>query len=134
MADNIIANSFYSYARLGLQRQSLSIIDMHKRIVICCCACDENSEKVESETSKGMLAVYDTLRLLAFSGRTNEIHAVYAVYFSTHGRKPKKNELQLRVLRHAYDQNCDARTVYRRLSYAKKLFSFIYNFNNTEIL
>lgn len=134
MTDNIACNSFYSYARLGLHKQKLSIIDMHKRIVICCCPRDENSEKVESETSRRILTVYDTLRLLGFMGRNNEIRAMYAVYFSTNGRKPKKNELHLRVLRHAYEQNCDERTVYRRLNYGKKLFNYIYNSSNTECL
>jgi len=134
MNDNIAVNSFFLYAGLGLEKSNLSIIEVHKRIIDSCCFCVENADKRVTETSKRLLAVYDTMRLLGFLGRQNETLAVYAIYFSTHGRKPRKNELHLRVLRHAYEQSCDIRTVYRQLRYAKKLFDFVYNHNNNENL
>jgi len=132
MYDNIAVNSFFSYARLGLERQQLSNIEMYKRIIVCCSRCSDRNNGDEMETVKRLFAVYDTLRLLNYAGRKDELRAIYAIYFATHGRKPRKNEIHLRALHHAFERNCDIRTVYRRLNYSKRLFNSIYSFKNTE--
>lgn len=68
-----------------------------------------------------MLAVADTLRLLAILGRREAADAVRAVYFVGRGRRPRRNEISHRVRRFAADRYLDERTVYRRLSEAKHL-------------
>ena len=69
-----------------------------------------------------MLAVYDTLRLLTYEGRREELRAVRAVYFARAGRCLRRNDISLRVQRFAIENYMDARTVYRRLARVKSLY------------
>lgn len=108
-----IIASFRKYSRLGLANEKLSPFDAYDRIRG---VCKNKSEALD------LLAVYDTMRLLRISNKTEVIKAVYAVYFGSLGKKPKKNEISDRVLRHATENYCDERTVYRQLEYAKKLY------------
>ena len=109
----IIISSFRKYSRLGLASKKLSPFDAYDRIRG---VCSNKSEALD------LLAVYDTMRLLRISNKTEIIKAVYAVYFCGLGKKPKKNEISDRVLRHATENYCDERTVYRQLEYARKLY------------
>jgi hypothetical protein len=108
-----IVSSFRKYSRLGLANDKLSPFDAYDRIRG---VCKNKSEALD------LLAVYDTMRLLRISNKTEVIKAVYAVYFGMSGKKPKKNEISERVLRHASENYCDERTVYRQLEYARKLY------------
>ena len=108
-----IIASFRKYSRLGLANEKLSPFDAYDRIRG---VCKNKSEALD------LLAVYDTMRLLRISNKTEVIKAVYAVHFGSLGKKPKKNEISDRVLRHATENYCDERTVYRQLEYAKKLY------------
>ena len=106
------AAAFLRYARYGFDRRNLSIFDMAD--CIRGCVADAGEAKV-------MMAVYDTIRLLAFMGRREELLAVKAVYFGRHGRRLRRNDVSLRVRRFAVENYCDDRTVYRRLAKAKRL-------------
>lgn len=108
-----IIASFRKYSRLGLANERLSPFDAYDRIRG---VCKNKSDALD------LLAVYDTMRLLRISNKTEVIKAVYAVYFGSLGKKPKKNEISDRVLRHATENYCDERTVYRQLEYARKLY------------
>lgn len=115
-----VISAFRKYTRLGLASQHLSPFDAYARIKGCC--------KTESD-ARDLLAVYDTVRLLKISGKSDILSSVYAVYFSYMGRLPRRNEISNRVLRHAYETNCDERTVYRQLEYARKLYKNLrYNY------
>ena len=115
-----IISAFRKYTRLGLASGRLSPFDAYARI--------KGVSRNESD-ARDLLAVYDTIRLLKISGKNDVLESVYAVYFSYMGRLPKKNEISNRVLRHAYETNCDERTVYRRLEYARRLYkSLRYNY------
>ena len=111
-----IISSFRKYSRLGLANQSLSPFDVYDRIRGVCAT---KSDALD------LLAVYDTMRLLRLSNKKDVIKSVYAVYFSILGKKPKKNEISERVLRHATESYCDERTVYRQLEYARKLYKML---------
>ena len=106
--DQIIA-AFRKYSRLGLASRRLDPFDAYDRIRGCCSTRRE---------ALRLLAVYDTIRFLRLTGNKDTLRAVYAVYFSFSGRALKSNDISRRILRHAYDNNCDERTVYRRLSHA----------------
>ncbi len=101
--------AFRKYSRLGLSDPSLDVFDAFRRIEGCC-----GNRKEAHE----LLAVYETLRFLRLTGETECIRALYAVYFYGARRPLRKNDVTDRVQRHAYESSCDARTVYRRLSYA----------------
>ena len=111
-----VVSSFRKYARLGLGNRKLSPFDVYDRIRG---VCSSKSEALD------LLAVYDTMRLLRASNKIEVTNAVKAVYFSMQGKKPKKNEISEKVLRHAIENYCDERTVYRQLEYAKKLYKML---------
>lgn len=106
------ARVFRRYARLGLDRRVLKPFEAYS--VIRGVSIDENS-------ALKLLAVYDTVRLLALTD-PEALAAVRAVYFFDRGRTPAKNQIGERVLRHAQETYCDERTVYRRLKTAKELY------------
>ncbi len=110
--DEAIA-AFRKFTRLGLSSLKLDTFDAYARIKGCSRSYEE---------AHVLLAVYDTFRLLRLTGNTETADAVRAVYCKGSGRKPKRNEISMRVLRYAYETHCDERTVYRRLGYAKKLY------------
>ncbi len=111
-----IISAFRKYTRLGLSSNKLSPFDAYERIRGVC---------VDSESANDLLAVYDTMRFLKILGKSDVIKAVHAVYFDTLRKKPKKNEISSRVIRYAYENHCDERTVYRQLEYARKIYKLI---------
>lgn len=108
--------SFKKYARLGLASERLDPIDAYERIKGCCRCRREARE---------LLAVYDTVRFLRISKNTESLKALYAVYCSLSGKSVRKSEISARVLRFAYEHNCDERTVYRRLAHAASVYSML---------
>ena len=111
-----VISAFRKYTRLGLSDEKLSPFEAYDRI---------RGVSKSREDALDLLAVYDTLRLLKLSDRKEIIRAVYYVYFDTLRRKPKKNEISAKILRFAYDNHCDERTVYRQLKYARTLYKMI---------
>ena len=111
-----IISAFRKYTRLGLATQKLSLLEVYERIRGVC--------KSEEE-ALDLLAVYDTVRLLKLSGKNDIIKAVRAIYFSYLKGIAKKNDISLRVIRYAYENHCDERTVYRQLQYARHIYKLV---------
>ena len=110
---NKIISAFRKYTRLGLADERLSPFDAYDRIKGVCS---------NIETANDLLCVYDTVRYLKLMGKSEVLSAIRAVYFESLRRKPKKNEISLRVARFAMDMHYDERTVYRQLEYARKIY------------
>ena len=106
------AYAFRKYARLGLDRRRLKPFEAYAVIRGAC--------RSEDEALK-LLAVYDTVRLLALTA-PESLMALRAVYFFDKGRTPQRNQIGHRVLRFADENHCDERTVYRRLRQAKEMY------------
>ena len=111
-----VISAFRKYTRLGLATQNLSLFEVYDRIRGAC--------KTEKE-ALDLMAVYYTVRLLRISERTDVIRAIRAVYFYSSKGMPKKNEISMRVLRYAYENHCDERTVYRQLQYARRIYKIV---------
>ena len=111
-----IISAFRKYTRLGLSSSELSPFDAYERIRGVC---------TNKESANDLLAVYDTMRFLKILGKGEAIKAVRVVYFETLRKKPKKNEISSRVIRYAYENHCDERTVYRQLEYVRKIYKLI---------
>jgi len=109
-----IIMAFRKYTRLGLASEKLSPFVAYGRI--------KGVSRNESE-AYDLLAVYDTVRILRLLNKNDVLHAVKAVYFSNTASLKKGSSVSLRVLRHAYETNCDERSVYRQLEFARKLYS-----------
>ena len=105
--------AFMKYARYGFHKRALSGFDM----IDCIRGCTTGREEADE-----MLAVYDTLRLLSYMNKQQELRAVREVYFARQGRRLRKNDVSLRVRRFAAEEFFDDRTVYRRLAAVKRLF------------
>lgn len=110
---NEIIRIFRKFARLGLANENLNPIQIYKKIDVIC---------ISRRSRLDMLAVYDTLRLLALNGDEEVIDAIYSVYFEGLAYRLTKQEKGARVIRLAQEQHCDNRTVYRRLEKARKLY------------
>ena len=111
-----IISAFRKYTRLGLANDRLSPFDAYDRI---------RGVSKSHEEALDLLAVYDTLRILKISGKSDIVAAVYAIYFDAINRKPKRNEISLKIIRSAYETHCDERTVYRQLQYVRKLYKLL---------
>lgn len=107
------ANIFRRYARLGLDRRHIAVFEAYDFMRGVCRTEDEAVE---------LLSVYDTMRIMEISGRGDCVRAVRAVYFYGAGRRPRRNDVAYRVRRHAFEEHCDERTVYRRLDYARRVY------------
>ena len=106
------AHSFRKYARLGFDRCEMRPFEVYARM--------RGVSKNDGEAER-LLAVYDMMRLLAFSDPECAM-AVRAVYLAERGKQPRKNQISERILRFASDNHLDERTVYRRLKKAKELY------------
>ncbi len=111
-----IISAFRKYTRLGLASEELSPFEICDRIRGVC--------KTQEE-ALDLLAVYDTVRLLKISDKTDVIRAVYSVYFYALKVNTKRNDISARVLRYAYENHCDERTVYRQLQYARRVYKLV---------
>ncbi len=107
--------AFRRYAECGLDRRRLDMFEV----------CDAIRGLCTGQSAYDMLAVYDTLRLLAAAGHKECVEAVRAVYFAGGGRRPRRNDVTFRVRRHAYEKNFDERTVYRQLQRAKETYRLL---------
>ena len=105
--------AFRKYARYGYDKARLDIFD------ICNIALGATAGKNDAAE---LVAVYECLKALEYSGRAETAQAVRAVYFRYADRPLKKNEIAWRVRRFAIEGYMDERTVYRHLKLAKELF------------
>lgn len=103
--------AFLRYARLGLA-SDVKALDQLLRIRGAC----------SDEVALDMLAVRDTMRMLAVLGRKEVISAVVKVYFCAPSVRIYTNEMSYRVRRAADELHCDERTLYRWLFEARTLW------------
>ena len=105
--------AFRKFARMGFADEQLNPIQIYKRIDVLC-----HAHRIKID----MLALYDTLRLLALSGDDETLRAVEEVYLSSARRRFSENETSYLVRKYADKNYCDERTVYRRLHKAIALY------------
>lgn len=108
-----VVSAFRKYARYGYDNADFSIFEI--------------SDVARGAASNMLsaceiIAVYETLRTLEFTGKCETADAVRRVYFGYPERPLKKNEISWRVRRFAFEKHMDERTVYRHLKIAKDLF------------
>ncbi len=108
------AQAFRSYARLSLCNCNSALQVLCRIRGVC-----------GDRTALDMLAVFDTLRLLELEGDTLALRAVKEIYFATARKCLYAGEVTLRIRRLAYEENCDDRTVYRRLGKAREVWHFV---------
>lgn len=108
------ARAFRRYAMYGFHKRRMKVFEAYASI---------RGIMPDDTKALDMLTVFDTLRLLSASGQGECVRAVRDIYFANRGRPMKKNELTLRVRRHAIDNYCDERTVWRRLLRARELYT-----------
>lgn len=113
---NEIIRVFRKFARLGLDSELYSPIQIYKKIEILC---------ISRRARLDMLAVYDTLRLLWLDGENEIIDAVRHVYFDGRAYRLTKYDIGAKVLSLAHEKHCDERTIYRRLERARNVYSKI---------
>ena len=111
-----IIKVFRKYARLGLASSKIDTFSAYERIKGACGT---------RERAYELLAVYDTVRFLRLTGRTDTLDALYDVYFYSASKPFRKSDISRRVLRHAEKASCDERTVYRKLAYAIKIYKMM---------
>ncbi len=112
--DEKAIRAFRTYARLGLCGSESAFIVICKIRGIC-----------RDSAALDMLAAFDTLRLLELSGDIIALRAVNEIYFTTASKRPRANEITLRVRSLADELHCDDRTIYRRLKKARDLWHLL---------
>ena len=113
---NEIIRVFRKFARLGLDSEMLSPIQVYKKIDVLC---------VSRRSRLDMLSVFDTMRLLWLNGETEIIESVRRVYFEGKAYRLTKYDIGARVLSLAQSKHCDERTIYRRLERARAIYEKI---------
>lgn len=113
---NEIIRVFRKFARLGLDFEGLSPIQVYKKIEILC---------VSKRARLDMHAVYDALRLLWLYGETETVNAIRRIYFEGKAYRLTKYDISARVLALATENHCDERTIYRRLERARDIYEKI---------
>ena len=108
-----IIKVFKKYSRLGLASGKLDALEVYGRIIGC-----SRGKKEARE----LLAVYDTVRFLGIIGKKDCLDALRKIYFFQPYVSIGRNGINERVGRYACENYCDARTVYRRLSYAVSVY------------
>lgn len=113
---NEIIRSFRKFARLGLDNELLSPIQVYKKIDFLC---------ISKRSCLDMLSVYDTLRLLWLNDEKSTIEAIKSVYFDKKAHRLTKHDISTQVLSLAQENHCDERTIYRRLERARQIYEKI---------
>ena len=113
---NEIIRSFRKFARLGLDNELLSPIQVYKKIDFLC---------ISKRSRLDMLSVYDTLRLLWLNDEKSTIEAIKSVYFEKKAHRLTKHDISTQVLSLAQENHCDERTIYRRLERARQIYEKI---------
>jgi hypothetical protein len=113
---NEIIRSFRKFARLGLDNELLSPIQVYKKIDFLC---------ISKRSRLDMLSVYDTLRLLWLNDEKSTIEAIKSVYFDKKAHRLTKHDISTQVLSLAQENHCDERTIYRRLERARQIYEKI---------
>ena len=106
------------YARFNVASGCNDLIDVYKRIQG---VCGNNRE-----LALDLLAVRDLVMILRLEGDNDTLKALNEIYFLPFAEYPqrqmRKREISYGVLRFAYENNVDERTVYRKLQKARMLW------------
>ena len=120
--------AFIYYARLIGARGSVSYSDMYRRIF--------GAFEGNRQLANDIWAAHETRLFLEITDERDTLKALNEIYLKPFARSPRriaaKNEISLRVLRFAQDNHLDERTVYRRLSKARRLWSKIRQYGNIQ--
>ena len=110
-----IAESFKKYVRLGLLDKR---IGEYQRIRILHGFAKSDVEFYD------LVSVSDLVKVVSVMGREDELYAFISIYMRDGGRRlcSSKRDIDTAVTRYALRNNCDARTVYRRLSFITSLY------------
>ena len=99
------------YSRLNVSVGCDDSLEIYRRIVG---VCGHNRE-----IALDLLAVKDLIMVLKLEDDEQTLNILNEIYFepfSKHPQRPlKRNEMSYRILRFAYENNIDERTVYRKL-------------------
>ena len=106
------------YARLNIAYGCEDSIEIYKRIVGVCGS--------NRELALDLLAVRDLILTLKLENDTRTLKALHEIYFAPFVRTSKsqfgKSKMSYMILRFAYENNVDERTVYRSLQKAHMLW------------
>jgi len=106
------------YARLNVSRGCEDSLDIYRRIEG---VCGNNRE-----LALDLLAVRDLVMILILEGDEGTLKALNEIYFVPFAKCPqkqiRKNTMSYMILRFAYENNVDERTVYRRLQKARMIW------------
>ena len=111
------------YARLGEDIGCTTPFETYRRI--------EGAYRSKRELALDIWAVKECLLMLKVQGDEEAIKAIREIYFKPFSsdlkRRVDKNEISELILRFAYENYLDERTVYRRLQKARDLWLHIRN-------
>ena len=111
------------YARLGEDVGCVTPFEAYKRI--------EGAYRSNEPLALDIWAVKECLLILKLNGEDETIRAIREIYFKPFSndltRKVNRNEISELILRFAYENYLDERTVYRRLRKARQLWLDIRN-------
>ena len=116
------------YARLGEDLGCVTPFEAYKRI--------EGAYRSNKSLALDIWAVKECLLMLKINGEDETIRAIREIYFKPFAsdlcKRVDRNEISELVLRFAYENYLDERTVYRRLKKARQLWLDIRNSVNWE--
>lgn len=111
------------YARLGEDIGCATPFEAYRRIEGACHS--------KMELALDLWAVKECMLLLSVQGDVETAKAIREIYFKPFSddirRRLNRNEISELILRFAYDNHIDERTVYRRLRKARELWCSIRN-------
>ena len=111
------------YARLGEDVGCVTPFEAYKRI--------EGAYRSKEALALDVWAVKETMLVLKLNGEDETIRAIREIYLKPFAndlnRRINRNEISELVLRFAYENYLDERTVYRRLRKARQLWQDIRN-------
>ena len=118
-----ITYALICYARLGADVGCVTPFEAYKRI--------EGAYRSNEALALDVWAVRETLLILKLRGEDETIRAIREIYLKPFAkemdRRVDKNEISGLILRFAYENHLDERTVYRRLQKARQLWQDIRN-------
>ena len=106
------------YSRMGGAKGCHTPFDVYKRIF--------GHLMHNQELALDVWAVHECLMALCLSGEDETLKAIKEIYLKPFSKdlymNSRKNEISRRILRFAFENNLDERTVYRRLRKARTLW------------
>ena len=106
------------YSRLNISKGCANSLEIYERIVGVC--------GNRRELALDLLAVRDLLMILKLKNDVQMLNIINEIYFLPFAKHPQrqigKSEMSYRILRFAYENHMDERTVYRKLQKARSIW------------